>query len=70
MTSSSVARNAATRVVGRSEMKPTVSDRIRRRPLSSRTSRMVGSSVTKTWSCAATAAPVSRLKSVDLPALV
>ena len=32
-TSSSVARKAATSVVGRSEMKPTVSDRMMRRPL-------------------------------------
>jgi hypothetical protein len=31
---------------------------------------MVGSSVSNTWSLAETAAPVSRLKSVDLPALV
>ena len=41
-TSSSVARKAATSVVGRSEMKPTVSDRMMRRPLASFTSRMVG----------------------------
>ena len=33
ITSSSVARKAATSVVGRSEMKPTVSDRMMRRPL-------------------------------------
>ncbi len=38
-TSSSVARNAATRCVGRSEMKPTVSDRITGVPCGSRTRR-------------------------------
>ena len=69
-TSSSVARKAATSVVGRSEMKPTVSDRMMRRPLASFTSRMVGSSVANTWSLATTPAPVMRLNSVDLPALV
>ena len=69
-TSSSVARKAATSVVGRSEMKPTVSDRMMRRPLASFTSRMVGSSVSNTWSRAVTEAPVRRLNSVDLPALV
>ena len=69
-TSSSVARKAATSVVGRSEIKPTVSERMIRRPLASLTSRMVGSSVSNTWSLATTEAPVRRLKSVDLPALV
>ena len=69
-TSSSVARKAATSVVGRLAMKPTVSDSMMRRPLASFTSRMVGSRVSNTWSRAATAAPVKRLKSVDLPALV
>ena len=70
MTSSSVARKAATSMVGRSEMKPTVSERMMRRPLASRTSRMVGSSVANTWSSTSTPAPVMRLKSVDLPAFV
>ena len=70
-TSSSVARKAATSVVGRSEMKPTVSDRIMRRPLGQlhlahrRVERgeqlVLGGS---------TSAPVRRLNSVDLPALV
>jgi hypothetical protein len=69
-TSSSVARKAATSVVGRSEMKPTVSDRITSVPSGSFTARMVGSSVAKSMSLAITSAPVRRLKSVDLPALV
>ena len=70
MTSSSVARNAATSIVGRSEMNPTVSDKMMRRALGSFTSRIVGSSVANTWSMASTPAPVMRLNSVDLPALV
>ena len=69
-TSSSVARKAATSWCGRSEMKPTVSDRMTRRPPGSSTARIVGSSVAKSMSFASTAAPVSRLNSVDLPALV
>ena len=43
-----VARKAATSIVGRSDMKPTVSDRMIRRALGSFTSRIVGSSVAKT----------------------
>ena len=39
-------------------------------PARQRTSRMVGSSVANTWSLASTSAPVRRLNSVDLPALV
>jgi hypothetical protein len=51
-------------------MKPTVSDRITRRPDGSRRPRMVGSSVANSWSRAVTSAPVNALNSVDLPALV
>jgi hypothetical protein len=58
------------KLVGRSEMKPTVSDRITSVPSGSFTARMVGSSVAKSMSLAITSAPVRRLKSVDLPALV
>ncbi len=58
-TSSSVARNAATSSVGSSLMKPTVSDRITRRPEGRRRPRMVGSRVANSWSCACTEAPVS-----------
>ena len=56
-TSSSVARKAATSMVGRLEMNPTVSDRMMRRPEGSFTSRMVGSRVAKTWSWARTLGP-------------
>ena len=69
-TSSSVARKAATSSVGRSLMNPTVSDRITSSPLASFTARIVGSSVAKSMSLAITSAPVSRLNSVDFPALV
>ena len=51
-------------------MKPTVSERIALRPSGSAMARMVGSSVAKSMSLASTPDPVSRLKSVDLPALV
>ena len=51
-------------------MKPTVSDRMMVRPLGSTIARMVGSSVANSRSLAITAALVSRLNSVDLPALV
>ena len=70
MTSSSVARNAATSVVGKSEMKPTVSDKMTRNPLGSSTARNVGSRVAKSMSAESTLARLSRLNSVDLPALV
>ena len=75
-TSSSVARKAATSCVGRSLMKPTVSDRMILRPLASPSgpgrliARMVGSRVANSMSLASTSAPVRRLNSVDLPALV
>ena len=49
-TSSSVARKAATSSVGRSLMKPTVSDRIARRPEGRRGRAWSGSSVAKSWS--------------------
>ena len=69
-TSSSVARNASTSSCGRLEMKPTVSDRIAGRPPGSLRRRMVGSSVANSMSLATTSDWVSRLKRVDLPALV
>ena len=56
-TSSSVARKAATRCVGRSEMKPTVSDRMTGVPCGSRTRRSVGSSVANSMSSRQHAAP-------------
>ena len=69
-TSSSVARKAATSSVGRSEMKPTVSETTIRRPRGSAILRMVVSRVANKASSAATPAAVSRLNRVDLPALV
>ncbi len=51
-------------------MKPTVSDRITRRPDGRSSPRIVGSNVANNWSRATTAEPVSALNSVDLPALV
>ena len=57
ITSSSVARKAATSIVGRSEMKPTVSDRITLRAVRQRRSRAsVGSSVANSMSSASTSA--------------
>ena len=71
ITSSSVARKAATRWVGRSEMKPTVSERIALRPDGSFSRRMVGSRVANSMvRRRRTSARVRRLNSVDLPALV
>ena len=70
MTSSRVARNAATSVVGRSEMKPTVSERMIRLPRGSVIARSVGSSVANSMSADSTAARVSLLNRVDFPALV
>ena len=70
ITSSSVARKAATSWVGRSEMKPTVSERIALSNPGSAISRIVGSSVANSRSSASTSARVSRLNRVDLPALV
>ncbi len=69
-TSSSVARKAATNCVGRSLMKPTVSDKITSVPSGRLTARIVGSSVAKSMSLAITSAPVRWLNSVDFPALV
>ena len=69
-TSSSVALNAATSCVGRSDTKPTVSDRIAWSMPGRSIRRSVGSSVAKSRFSAMTSAPVNRLKSVDLPALV
>ena len=70
-TSSSVARKAATSVVGRSEMKPTVSDRMMRRPLGKLHLAHGGIERLEHLVLGATTdAPVRRLKSVDLPALV
>ncbi len=69
-TSSSVARKAEISMVGRSEMKPTVSDRIAEPPCGSLISRMVGSRVANSMSAAITCERVRRLNRVDLPALV
>ena len=69
-TSSNVARNAATNSVGKSEINPTVSDRMTRCPVASVKLRIVGSSVANNISFAITCAPVRRLKRVDLPAFV
>ena len=57
-------------MVGRSEMNPTVSERIANPPCGRVMSRIVGSSVANNMSAAMTSAWVSRLKSVDLPAFV
>ena len=54
ITSSSVARNAATSMVGRSEMKPTVSDRIALVPCGSSIARKVGSRVANSMSASST----------------
>ncbi len=51
-------------------MKPTVSERIAVRPEGSVIWRMVGSRVANSMSSTFTPASVSRLNSVDLPALV
>ena len=69
-TSSRVARNASTNSCGRSEMKPTVSDRMQGRPSGSFRVRKVGSKVANSMSWATTSDAVSRLNRVDLPALV
>ena len=69
-TCSNVARNDATKWVGKSAIKPTVSARIISLPSGNLTRRMVGSSVAKGKSSAKTLAPVNRLNNVDLPALV
>ena len=70
VTSSRVARKAAMSCVGRSEMKPTVSDMIALSTPGKWMARMVGSSVAKSRSSAITVAPVKRLNSVDFPAFV
>ena len=67
--SSSVAANASTSWCGSLRMKPTVSVSRYVRP-SSRSVRVVGSSVWKRRSRTPTSAPVSAFSSVDLPALV
>ena len=71
ITSSSVARNAATSMVGRSEMKPTVSDRMTARAVRQDRPR-AGSDRASRTACRppARSARVMRLNSVDLPALV
>jgi len=61
---------AAISMVGRSEMKPTVSDRMICAPCGRLTARNVGSSVANSLSADSTLALVSWLNSVDLPALV
>ena len=57
-----MARKAATNSVGRLEMKPTVSDIRMDSPDGKLTSRMVGSSVAKSWSCAITCALVRQIE--------
>src|SRR5258708_6404031 len=69
-TSSSVARKAATSVVGNRCTKPTVSVSKNSCPPASRMRRVVGSSVAKSLSSASTPDPASAFSSVDLPALV
>ena len=69
-TSSRVARNAATSWVGKSDTKPTVSDKIALSTPGRLICRIVGSSVAKSKSSAITVAPVMRLNNVDFPALV
>ena len=71
VTSSSVARKASTRVVGRSRINPTVSLRSTRRFLGSTSWRTVGSRVANSSGASAiTPAPVSlSAKSVDFPVL-
>ena len=69
-TSSNVARKASTSSCGNSLMKPTVSDKITRRPDGRRSPRIVGSKVANSWSLATTSAPVRALNNVDLPELV
>ena len=57
-------------MVGRSDMKPTVSDRIAVRPEGKTKRRIVGSRVANSISPAGTEDRVNRLNSVDFPALV
>src|SRR6266542_2825190 len=68
VTSSRVARKAATRSVGSFWMKPTVSVRRSSRPVGSSTRRVVGSRVANRRCSARTRAPVSAFSSVDLQA--
>ena len=71
ITSSSVARKAATSMVGRSEMKPTVSDRIDARAVRQIDGAHASGRASRTACRRQHARPaVSRLNSVDLPALV
>ncbi|GJE15287.1 hypothetical protein FOHLNKBM_6370 [Methylobacterium longum] len=70
MASSRVARKAAISGVGRSEMKPTVSDRITVSPWGSLVARAVGSRVANSMSFAVTSARVRALNRLDFPALV
>lgn len=65
--SSSVARKAPTRCVGRFCMKPTVSVSRMMMPEGRRRRRMMGSSVQNSLSSASTPASVRRFKRVDLP---
>ena len=69
-TSSSVARKAATSVVGRRCTNPTVSVSNISCPPSSRTRLVIGSSVAKRLSSTKLLARESRFSSVDLPAFV
>ena len=69
-TESSVERNASTSSWGSLRTKPTVSVTSTVSPPGSDSWRVRGSSVTKSRFSAGTPASVSRLSSVDLPALV
>ena len=69
-TSSSVARKDIISSCGRSEMTPTVSDKMTSRPPGSLMRRMVGSSVANSRFSANTPAEDRQLNKVDLPALV
>ena len=70
VTSSSVARKAATTLCGSFWMNPTVSTSSTSRPGPKSALRTSGSSVMKSWSDTSVSARVSALNSVDLPALV
>ncbi|CAM5431051.1 hypothetical protein STANM309S_04952 [Streptomyces tanashiensis] len=69
-TSSIVERNASTRWCGRCRTKPTVSASVYSRPLGVSARRTVGSRVANSAFSTGTPAPVRRLSSEDLPALV
>ena len=69
-TSSKVALKAAINSVGRSDINPTVSERITFIPLLSSRARILGSSVANSIFSEKTFAPVNKLNKVDFPAFV